>query len=62
MPKLVGYARVSMNDQDVQFQLNALEAAGCAKNKIFIDTISGVHTDRPGLEAARAGFYRYFTL
>ena len=50
MPKLVGYARVSTNDQDVQLQLNALEAAGCAKNNIFIDHISGVHTGRPGLE------------
>lgn len=50
MPKLVGYARVSTNDQDVQLQLNALEAAGCAKNKIFIDKISGVRTERPGLD------------
>ncbi|MDF1931771.1 recombinase family protein [Legionella pneumophila] len=50
MPKLVGYARVSKNDQDVQLQLNALEAAGCAKNKIFIDKISGVRTERPGLD------------
>ncbi len=50
MPKLVGYARVSTNDQDVQLQLNALEAAGCAKTNIFIDHISGVRTERPGLE------------
>jgi len=50
MPKLVGYARVSTNDQDVQLQLNALDAAGCAKNNIFIDHISGMRTERPGLE------------
>lgn len=50
MTKLVGYARVSTNDQDVQLQLNALQAAGCAKNKIFIDKISGVRTERPGLD------------
>lgn len=50
MPKLVGYARVSTHDQDVQLQLNALEAAGCVKNNIFIDHISGVRTERPGLE------------
>lgn len=50
MPKLIGYARVSTNDQDVQLQLNALEASGCAKNKIFIDKISGVRTERPGLD------------
>ena len=54
MPKLVGYARVSTNDQDVQLQLNALEAAGCAKNKIFIDKISGVRTERPGLDKCMA--------
>ncbi|WP_106314978.1 recombinase family protein [Legionella pneumophila] len=50
MPKLVGYARVSTSDQDVQLQLNALETAGCAKNRIFIDKISGVRTERPGLD------------
>lgn len=50
MPKLVGYARVSTNDQDVQLQLNALESAGCVKNNIFIDRISGARTGRPGLE------------
>lgn len=50
MPTLVGYARVSTNDQDVQLQLNALEQAGCAKNKIFIDHISGSRADRPGLK------------
>ncbi len=51
MPKLVGYARVSTNDQDVQLQR---AAAGCAKNKIFIDRISGVRTERPGLDKCRA--------
>lgn len=50
MTKLVGYARVSTNDQDVQLQLNALETAGCTKNEIFIDKISGVRTERPGLD------------
>ncbi|VEB33880.1 transposase (resolvase, DNA invertase) [Legionella sainthelensi] len=54
MSKLVGYARVSTHDQDVQLQLNALEAAGCAKNKIFIDNISGVRTERPGLDKCMA--------
>lgn len=50
MPKLVGYARVSTNDQDIQLQVDALESAGCAKKNIFIDHISGAHTKRPGLE------------
>ena len=50
MAKLVGYARVSTNDQDVQLQINALIAAGCIKTNIFIDHISGVRTERPGLD------------
>ncbi|WP_217356519.1 recombinase family protein [Legionella sainthelensi] len=50
MSKLVGYTRVSTNDQDVELQLNALEASGCAKNKIFIDKTSGVRTERPALD------------
>ena len=50
MAKLVGYARVSTHDQDVQFQVSALEKAGCAKNMIFIDKISGIKSNRIGLE------------
>ena len=49
MSKLVGYARVSTLEQDVQLQLSALELAGCEKNNIFIDKISGAKTERPGL-------------
>lgn len=50
MTKLVGYARVSTNEQDVQLQLNALETAGCSKEGIFVDYVSGAKTKRPGLE------------
>lgn len=50
MTKLVGYARVSTQDQDVQLQINALEKAGCSKNMIFIDKVSGAKSNRPGLE------------
>ena len=49
MTKLVGYARVSTQEQDVQLQINALEKAGCTKNMIFIDKISGAKSERPGL-------------
>ena len=50
MNRIVGYARVSTREQDVQLQIDALEKAGCLKNDIFIDCISGVKTQRPGLE------------
>lgn len=50
MAKMVGYARVSTSDQDVQLQVDALAAAGCVKSNIFIDHISGVRTERPGLD------------
>jgi DNA invertase Pin-like site-specific DNA recombinase len=48
--KIIGYARVSTNEQDVQLQLDALEKAGCSKENIFIDHISGARSNRPGLE------------
>jgi DNA invertase Pin-like site-specific DNA recombinase len=50
MVKLVGYARVSTQDQDVQLQINALEKAGCSKKLIFIDKVSGIKSERPGLD------------
>jgi DNA invertase Pin-like site-specific DNA recombinase len=50
MSRIIGYARVSTQEQDVQLQVNALEKAGCLKNDIFIDCISGAKTQRPGLE------------
>ncbi len=48
--KLVGYARVSTNDQDVCLQLDALKKAGCNKDFVFTDTASGVRSNRPGLD------------
>lgn len=46
---LIGYARVSTDDQNMDLQRDALQAAGCGK--IFEDQISGSKTERPGLQA-----------
>lgn len=48
---LVGYARVSSNEQNLDLQVDALETSGCAK--IFSDKLSGAQQKkRPGLENA----------
>src|SRR2546429_6622977 len=47
---LIGYARVSTQDQTLDLQTDALTRAGC--EKIFTDTTSGAKSERPGLQDA----------
>jgi DNA invertase Pin-like site-specific DNA recombinase len=49
---LVGYARVSTTDQNLDLQKDALQKAGC--EKIFTDVASGAKSARGGLDAALA--------
>jgi DNA invertase Pin-like site-specific DNA recombinase len=56
MGRLIGYARVSTADQDLQLPLEALQHVGCRDDQIFRDVASGAHTARPGLEACMPAF------
>jgi len=47
---LIGYARVSTVDQNLDLQRNALTEAGC--ERIFTEQVSGAVMDRPELTAA----------
>jgi len=44
---LIGYARVSTQDQNLELQFEALNKSGC--KKIFEDRVSGSRAERPGL-------------
>jgi DNA invertase Pin-like site-specific DNA recombinase len=49
--RLVGYARVSTEGQDLALQIDALRNHGVANDLIFTDKASGAKHDRPGLDA-----------
>ena len=57
---LVGYARVSTEQQDLTAQRNGLHALGVGDDRIYVDHgLTGTNRDRPGLRlalvACRAG-------
>jgi DNA invertase Pin-like site-specific DNA recombinase len=46
----VGYARVSLPEQHLALQTDALQRAGC--ERLYTDTVSGGQAERPGLRTA----------
>lgn len=49
--RLIGYARVSTDDQNLRSQVRALKEHGVAARLIFTDKASGARTERSGLDA-----------
>src|ERR671931_2291782 len=49
---LIGYARVSTLDQNLDLQRDALRKAGVAAKDIYTDKITGTTAQRPGLDQA----------
>src|ERR1700712_693165 len=52
---LIGYARVSTNDQDLTAQRDALAGLGVVAARVYVDHgLTGTNRERPGLREAMA--------
>jgi len=51
-PRLVGYARVSTAEQNLDMQIEALKAAGVHEDNIWSEKVSAASSKRPRLELA----------
>src|SRR6476659_1576231 len=60
--RLVGYARVSTDDQNLALQIDSLSSLGINPLDIFTEKISGAKTDRPELNACLAKLQQGDTL
>ena len=60
--RLVGYARVSTNDQGLTLQIDSLTGLGIDRDDIFTEKMSGAKADRPQLEACLAKLQQGDTL
>src|ERR1700694_4762895 len=49
---LIGYARVSTNEQNLDLQRDALRKAGVSAKNLYTDKITGTKEERPGLAEA----------
>lgn len=52
--QLIGYARVSTDDQNLHAQIKALREHGVERRHVFTDKASGAKANRPGLERCLA--------
>ena len=48
MGQIIGYARISTGDQNLQSQIDELESSNCVR--VYSDIASGAKSIRPGLE------------
>lgn len=60
MSRLIGYARVSTEDQDLKLQTDDLEKVGCIN--IYTDIVSGAKSERTGLKLCLSQLKRGDTL